>query len=60
MSNEFLLHSQGYDISFLMTNFHTEKMNRAKLIDFVIQFMQEGFSFHRFIDLVRFPKNSVF
>ena len=38
---EFLLHSQGYDISFLITNFHTEKMNRAKLIDFVIQFMQE-------------------
>jgi len=31
----------GYDISFLITNFHTEKMNRAKLIDFVIQFMQE-------------------
>ena len=32
---------QGYDISFLITNFHTEKMNRAKLIDFVIKFMEE-------------------
>jgi len=32
---------QGYDISFLITNFHTEKMNRARLIDFVIQFMTE-------------------
>jgi len=32
---------QGYDISFLITNFHTEKMNRARLIDFVIQFMKE-------------------
>ena len=38
---EFLFHFQGYDISFLITNFHTEKMNRAKLIDFVIQFMME-------------------
>jgi hypothetical protein len=32
---------QGYDISFLITNFHTDKMLRHKLIDFVIYFMEE-------------------
>ena len=29
--------SQGYDISFLITNFHTEQMYKHKLVDFVIQ-----------------------
>ena len=28
---------QGYDISFLITNFHTEQMYKHKLVDFVIQ-----------------------
>ncbi len=28
---------QGYDISFLITNFHTEQMFKHKLVDFVIQ-----------------------
>ncbi len=32
---------QGYDISFLITNFHTDEMYRHKLIDFVIYFMEE-------------------
>lgn len=32
---------QGYDISFLITNFHTETMYRYKIIDFIIQFMEE-------------------
>jgi hypothetical protein len=32
---------QGYDISFLITNFHTEQMYKHKLVDFVIQFMEE-------------------
>lgn len=27
---------QGYDISFLITNFHTEQMYKHKLVDFVI------------------------
>ena len=27
----------GYDISFLITNFHTESMIKHKLVDFVIQ-----------------------
>lgn len=31
----------GYDISFLITNIHTEQMNRFKLIDFIIHFMEE-------------------
>lgn len=31
----------GYDISFLITNFHTESMYRYKLIDFIIHFMEE-------------------
>lgn len=30
-----------YDISFLITNFHTENMYRFKLIDFIITFMEE-------------------
>ncbi|RWS12270.1 actin-related protein 2/3 complex subunit 4-like protein [Dinothrombium tinctorium] len=30
-----------YDISFLITNFHTESMIRSKLIDFIINFMEE-------------------
>ncbi|RUS13395.1 actin-related protein ARPC3 [Endogone sp. FLAS-F59071] len=33
--------SQGYDISFLVTNAHTEQMYKHKLVDFVIQFMEE-------------------
>ena len=31
----------GYDISFLITNFHTEQMFKHKLVDFVIQFMED-------------------
>ena len=32
---------QGYDISFLITNFHTEQMYKHKLVDFIIQFMED-------------------
>jgi len=32
---------KGYDISFLITNFHSEQMYKHKLVDFVIQFMEE-------------------
>jgi len=32
---------QGYDISFLITNFHTEQMYKHKLVDFVVQFMED-------------------
>ena len=32
---------QGYDISFLITNVHTEQMFKHKLVDFIIQFMEE-------------------
>jgi len=32
---------EGYDISFLITNFHTEQMLKNKLVDFVIHFMEE-------------------
>lgn len=35
------LQLQGYDISFLITNFHTEEMLKHKLVDFIIQFMEE-------------------
>ncbi|KJR89572.1 uncharacterized protein SPSK_06563 [Sporothrix schenckii 1099-18] len=31
----------GYNISFLVTNFHTEQMLKHKLVDFIIQFMEE-------------------
>ena len=32
---------QGYDISFLITNVHTEQMFKHKLVDFIIHFMEE-------------------
>ncbi|RDD47399.1 Actin-related protein 2/3 complex subunit 4 [Trichoplax sp. H2] len=32
---------QDYDISFLITNFHTEMMLKHKLVDFVIHFMED-------------------
>lgn len=35
------LYVKGYDISFLITNFHTEEMLKHKLVDFIIQFMEE-------------------
>lgn len=31
----------GYDISFLITNFHVEQMWKHKLVDFIIEFMEE-------------------
>lgn len=31
----------GYDISFLITNVHTEQMLKHKLVDFIIEFMEE-------------------
>jgi actin related protein 2/3 complex subunit 4 len=31
----------GYDISFLITHAHLEKMWKHKLIDFIIQFMED-------------------
>ncbi|KAF6205727.1 hypothetical protein GE061_019900 [Apolygus lucorum] len=32
---------EGYDISFLITNFHIEQMYKHKLVDFVLHFMEE-------------------
>ena len=32
---------KDYDISFLVTNTHTELMYRHKLVDFIISFMEE-------------------
>eukprot|EP01132_Coremiostelium_polycephalum_P002236 gene2236-2758_t len=32
---------EGYDISFLVTNFQTENMFKHKLVDFIIQFMED-------------------
>ena len=32
---------EGYDISFLVTNFHIESLYRHSLIDFIIEFIQE-------------------
>lgn len=31
---------QGYSISFLITNFHTDTMLKHKLVDFIIEFME--------------------
>ncbi|KAF1742149.1 hypothetical protein MXB_5305 [Myxobolus squamalis] len=33
--------TKGYDISFLLTNFHTEQMYKDKIVDFIITFMEE-------------------
>lgn len=33
--------AQGYSISFLITNTHLETMYKQKLIDFIIQFMED-------------------
>ncbi|KAH9680614.1 actin-related protein 2/3 complex subunit 4 [Citrus sinensis] len=33
---------QGYDISFLITNYHCEEMQKHKLIDFIVQFMESA------------------
>ncbi|CAI0629414.1 unnamed protein product [Linum tenue] len=32
---------QGYDISFLVTNYNCEEMQKQKLIDFIVQFMED-------------------
>ena len=32
---------EGFDISFLITNFNAEKMWRNKLVDFIVTFIQE-------------------
>lgn len=32
---------EGYDISFLITNFHSEQMYKHKIVDFIITFMEE-------------------
>mmetsp|Transcript_15330 Transcript_15330/g.21446 ORF Transcript_15330/g.21446 Transcript_15330/m.21446 type:complete len:171 (+) Transcript_15330:61-573(+) len=32
---------EDYDISFLITNFHTEAFLKHKLVDFIIQFMED-------------------
>lgn len=44
-SREFLYSSKetsgGYDISFLITSFHTEQIHKHKLVDFAIHFMEE-------------------
>jgi actin related protein 2/3 complex subunit 4 len=32
---------KGYDVSFLITNFHTEELKKDKLVDFIITFMEE-------------------
>lgn len=34
-------HSQGYDISFLVTNYHTEHLLKHQLVEFIITFMEE-------------------
>lgn len=32
---------EGYDISFLLTNYHNEVMMKNKLVDFIIEFMED-------------------
>ena len=35
---------QGYDISFLITNAHTESMLKHKIVDFIIQCVARRFA----------------
>jgi len=32
---------KGYDLSFLITNFHTEEMKKRELVNFILLFMEE-------------------
>ena len=32
---------EGYDISLLITNFHTEDLLQEKIVDFVVKFLEE-------------------
>lgn len=41
LENFVIISFQGYDISFLITNTHTEQMYKHKLVDFIIHFMEE-------------------
>lgn len=41
MAEIFHMFTQGYDISFLITNIHVEQMYKHKIVDFVIHFMEE-------------------
>lgn len=41
LEKNFIISFQGYDISFLITNTHTEQMYKHKLVDFIIHFMEE-------------------
>lgn len=36
----FMVFCKGYDISFLITNYHCEDMQKHKLMDFIVQFME--------------------
>ncbi|KAK1259868.1 Actin-related protein 2/3 complex subunit 4 [Acorus gramineus] len=40
-SKRHCLAHEGYDISFLITNYHCEDMHKHKLIDFIVQFMED-------------------
>ncbi|OIT36328.1 actin-related protein 23 complex subunit 4 [Nicotiana attenuata] len=39
--NGHALFNEGYGISFLITNYHCEEMQKQKLIDFIVQFMED-------------------
>ena len=41
LTGVFALLAQGYSLSFLITNFHTEDMKKSELVNFIIQFMQD-------------------
>lgn len=41
MCTWFVVACKGYSISFLVTHAHLERMWKEKLIDFVIQFMED-------------------
>jgi actin related protein 2/3 complex subunit 4 len=32
---------EGYDISFLITNYHLENYKKEKIIDFIVEFVQD-------------------
>ena len=38
---KYIVYTQGYDISLLITNFHVEEMWKHKLVDFIIEFLTD-------------------
>ena len=50
---------QGYDISFLITNYHCEDMQKRKLIEFIVQFMEVIFFYFLLASYTLMPRDHI-